>query len=143
MPIDWNNIESLERLLAAVYAASPQNPNYRLIATYYGEGATYDSIEGRFRRIRPLADTMKREVDNGERPPAPPRGGGSVHSTPRKKRSARNGQGVSNAKITKSKTSPSKRAGRKPKQERVSSEDSFRNESNGDHFIEYDDDDEV
>ena len=37
-------------------------------------GATYDSIEGRFRIVRKDAVALKKEVDSGARPSAPPRG---------------------------------------------------------------------
>jgi len=37
---------------------TPQ-PNYRLIAKYYGKGTTYDSIEGRFRHIKRQAEGLK------------------------------------------------------------------------------------
>lgn len=53
----------------------------------YGEGATYDSIEGRFRIIRKEADKLKSEIDSGTRDPAPPRGTASSRS-PRKRRQA-------------------------------------------------------
>ncbi|KZF20559.1 hypothetical protein L228DRAFT_173824 [Xylona heveae TC161] len=58
----------------------------------FGEGATYDSIEGQFRSIRALAKKMREEIENGHRPEAPLRGskvrsnGGSGQSTPRKSR---------------------------------------------------------
>ena len=44
----------------------------------YGSAATYDSIEGQFRKIRKEAESMKSEVEKGERPIAPPRGNSSV-----------------------------------------------------------------
>lgn len=40
----------------------------------YGEGATYDSIEGRFRIIKKEAAKLKEEIENGSRPEAPARG---------------------------------------------------------------------
>jgi hypothetical protein len=52
----------------------------------YGMGATYDSIEGRFRIIRKEAEQLRQEVDSGARPQAPVRGatanGGSAPTTP-------------------------------------------------------------
>lgn len=64
-------------------AAAPQNQNYRQIATYFGQGATYDAIEGRFRKIKADAAQLIKEVESGERPEAPARGSGG---TPRKDR---------------------------------------------------------
>lgn len=52
----------------------------------YGMGATYDSIEGRFRIIRKEAEQLRQEVDSGARPQAPMRGApptdGSAPTTP-------------------------------------------------------------
>jgi hypothetical protein len=80
--IDWSNPEMNLRLLAAECAASDHTPNYRAIANYFGQGATYDAIENRFRWIKAEAAILKAEVESGERPPAPvrsstTRGGGS------------------------------------------------------------------
>ncbi|KAL9059249.1 MAG: hypothetical protein Q9162_001286 [Coniocarpon cinnabarinum] len=66
-------------------AAQDMKLNYKKIADMYGEGATYDAIEGRFRIIRKEAVKMKTELDHGDRQPAPPRGSGPARS-PRKNR---------------------------------------------------------
>lgn len=51
-------------------------------------GATYDSIEGRFRIIKKDAAALKAEVDNGDRPEASRRGAVSVNAiTPKKTKS--------------------------------------------------------
>ncbi|KAI9825240.1 MAG: hypothetical protein M1832_001274 [Thelocarpon impressellum] len=68
MPINWKSPATYQRLLAAIYAASPQSHNYALIATMFGEGATYDSIEGRFRIIKREAAALRAEVESGARP---------------------------------------------------------------------------
>ncbi|KAI4212056.1 MAG: hypothetical protein LQ351_005238 [Letrouitia transgressa] len=47
------------------------------MATMYGEGATYDAVEGRFRQIRRQAAQMIEEVNSGARPAAPTRGSGN------------------------------------------------------------------
>ena len=53
----------------------------------YGNGATYDSIEGRFRIIKKEATQLKAEIDSGARPEAPMRGAStSTTSTPKKPR---------------------------------------------------------
>ena len=51
----------------------------------YGQGATYDAIEGRFRAVRKQAEKLKGEIDSGQRAPAPARGTGEKRS-PRKAR---------------------------------------------------------
>lgn len=50
----------------------------------YGNGATYDSIEGRFRIIKKEAAQLKSEIDSGTRPEAPMRGASTT--TPKKSR---------------------------------------------------------
>lgn len=45
-------------------------------------GATYDSIEGRFRIIKREAAILRAEIEQGERPEAPPRGGAAVKLEP-------------------------------------------------------------
>lgn len=101
-------------------------------------GATYDSIEGRFRIIKREAAILRGEIDKGERPEAPPRGGGannpastistpasSFHalsepagkkvSTPRKQRTPKkaaikpeDGTRVLTGRVSKTKSSPPK-----------------------------------
>ncbi len=44
-------------------------------------GATYDSIEGRFRIIKREAAVLRAEIEQGERPEAPERGGAAKKST--------------------------------------------------------------
>lgn len=65
--------------------------NYQTLATLIGGGATYDAVEGRFRKIKKDAGVLQAEVDSGERPPAPIRGGLTIKdpSTPRKQRTPR------------------------------------------------------
>ncbi|KAK2805111.1 hypothetical protein FQN50_006356 [Emmonsiellopsis sp. PD_5] len=61
MGIIWKQPE-IERIIAALLAAHPQfTPDYKAIAQYFGQGATYHSIEGRFRSYRKLAEKMKDE----------------------------------------------------------------------------------
>ncbi|KAB8342783.1 hypothetical protein FH972_022381 [Carpinus fangiana] len=100
--IDWKSPDSYTRLLAAMVAAQDMKLNYKKIADMYGEGATYDSIEGRFRIIKKEAAKLKEEIENGTRPEAPARGktvsprkahpqsgdAKSANSTPTKKRTA-------------------------------------------------------
>ncbi len=51
-------------------------------------GATYDSIEGQFRKIRNGAKELRAKVETGEIPVAPPRGTKTNPSSPRKPSSA-------------------------------------------------------
>lgn len=89
--------------------------DYRKIATMYGQGATYDSIEGRFRIIRKEAAAMKAEIESGARPAAPPRntnagGGNSGTTTPKKPRTATKKDKTIAGRVTKSNAStPSKK----------------------------------
>ena len=85
-------------------------------------GATYDSIEGRFRIIKREAAVLKAEIESGARPQAPPRGGpnssfasnasnGSQTSTPKKAKTpaTKKKDGVIGGRISKNGT-PSKKA---------------------------------
>ena len=79
----------------------------------YGDGATYDAIEGRFRIIRKEAEKLKSEITTGERAPAPPRGSATSRS-PRKNRqhSVIDSDGVETGRISKPSSknnSPTKR----------------------------------
>ena len=103
--------------------------DYRKIATMYGNGnlrsslatpfstnstsfsgATYDSIEGRFRIIRKEAAVMKAEVESGARPAAPPRnanagGSNSGQTTPRKSKTTTKKDKTLTGRVTKSNAS--------------------------------------
>ena len=51
--VNWGAKESFTKLLAAIYAAHPDVKfNFNEIAHFFGDGATYDAIEGRFRIIK-------------------------------------------------------------------------------------------
>ncbi|KAL6720266.1 hypothetical protein ACLMJK_002187 [Lecanora helva] len=84
MPINWNTVEAKDRLFLATIAACDPKLDYRRIATFYGQGATYDSIEGQFRKIRNGAKELRAKVESGEIPVAPPRGSKTNPTTPRK-----------------------------------------------------------
>jgi len=69
--------------------------NYQILATLIGGGATYDAVEGRFRKIKKDAAALQAKVDSGELPEAPLRGGlanklsptkATTTTTPRKQR---------------------------------------------------------
>ncbi|KAK6341005.1 hypothetical protein TWF696_009317 [Orbilia brochopaga] len=86
MPIQWTS-ENYVKLLAALLAAHPAlKPDYKAIAVYFGDGATYDAIQGCMRPIRRRAEKLREEVEGGLRPDTPPR------PTP-KKRGAGGGAG--------------------------------------------------
>lgn len=100
-------------------------------------GATYDSIEGRFRIIKREAAVLRAEIEQGERPEAPPRGTSTAKtaaaslgesfasstglpsskvSTPRKPRTPKktaikseNGGGVLTGRVGKNISSPTKK----------------------------------
>jgi hypothetical protein len=117
--------------------------NYQAMATYYGQGATYDSIEGQFRKIRKEAEMLREAVASGAQPPAPPRGSGAARHdsggsggapTPKKSRKLANASmntspgRVLAGRIAKSISPTKKRAAnaiRGVEEEVVSSESSF------------------
>lgn len=107
MPVNWKDPEAFTRLLAAMVAAQDMKLDYKKIATMYGNGATYDSIEGRFRIIKKEATALKAEIDNGDRPePAArtPRRNKPTLSTPKKEK-------IIGGRVNKSAGTPSKKRG--------------------------------
>ncbi|KAJ6262211.1 hypothetical protein Dda_3016 [Drechslerella dactyloides] len=73
MPISWSS-ENYVKLLAALLAAHPAlKPDYKAMAVYFGDGATYDAIQGCMRPIRKRAEKLRQEVEGGMRPDTPPR----------------------------------------------------------------------
>jgi hypothetical protein len=61
--VNWAAKESFTKLLAAIYAAHPGVKfNFSEIAHFFGDGATYDAIEGRFRIIKKEAATLRKNA---------------------------------------------------------------------------------
>lgn len=79
--VNWKSADSTDRLVASLVAAhpslrvrcpnpppSPTNPprpnqiDYHAMSLVYGQGATYDAIEGRFRCYRKMADDLRAEA---------------------------------------------------------------------------------
>lgn len=100
------------------------------MAAYFGQGATYDAIEGRFRRYRKMAEELKTEArDRGI--VHVPRGRGSGVTSPR---TPRTGRGITkNTSSSKSKkdsnrsnlTSPTRRGAARPANAGMSSLDAI------------------
>ncbi|MCJ1307179.1 hypothetical protein MMC25_000825 [Agyrium rufum] len=62
MPVNWKAEDAMTRLVAAVIAASGMRVDYHAVAHYYGRGASYDAIEGRFRVFRREATVLQQEA---------------------------------------------------------------------------------
>ncbi|KAK8169829.1 hypothetical protein IWX90DRAFT_430929 [Phyllosticta citrichinensis] len=110
MPIDWKTPESYKRLLAAMCASQEGNIDFKKVAYYYGQGATYDSIEGRFRHARKEAKLLQKEaVDEGRQMPVTrPK---SAVSTPRKPKATPSTEDrVKSGRVTKSPSKKSKKS---------------------------------
>ncbi|OJD15675.1 hypothetical protein AJ78_04093 [Emergomyces pasteurianus Ep9510] len=61
MGIAWNKA-AIERIIGALLASHPGfTPNYKTMAVHFGQGATYDSIQGRFREYRRIAKIMRQD----------------------------------------------------------------------------------
>ncbi|KAE8165579.1 hypothetical protein BDV40DRAFT_297285 [Aspergillus tamarii] len=98
MVVNWKNHESTERLIGSLLAAHPDlKLDYHAMAVMFGQGATYDSIESRFRRYRKAADELRDEA-HGRGISDIPRNAGrsyssgrSTTSTPRTPRARRGG----------------------------------------------------
>lgn len=92
-----------QRYISTTYPLTPPSTCY--VDDF--AGATYDSIEGRFRIIKKEATALKAEIDNGDRPePAArtPRRNKSTLSTPKKEK-------IIGGRVDKSAGTPSKKRG--------------------------------
>ncbi|PYH49946.1 uncharacterized protein BP01DRAFT_378556 [Aspergillus saccharolyticus JOP 1030-1] len=92
--VNWKAPESTDRLIASLIVAHPGlKLDYRAMAIAFGQGASYDSIEGRFRRWRKMADELRGEVEARGISLTEFRGRNSLSgsSTPRTPRGPRNG----------------------------------------------------
>ncbi|EAW08474.1 uncharacterized protein ACLA_032090 [Aspergillus clavatus NRRL 1] len=92
--VNWKTTESTDRLIAALIAANPGlKLEYQAMATLFGQGATYDAIEGRFRRYRKMADELRSSaLSRGiTELPRGRNGTASASSTPRTPRGPRGG----------------------------------------------------
>ncbi|KAI9807613.1 MAG: hypothetical protein M1825_005553 [Sarcosagium campestre] len=97
--------------MAATFAAAPQPHNYSRIAKFFGEGATYDVIEGRFRKIKAEAARLREELDDrgGEEGHIPAAASPAARTAPRQKKrgaGASGSQGVLEGRVTKASTAP-------------------------------------
>ncbi|KAL2215409.1 hypothetical protein M432DRAFT_593446 [Thermoascus aurantiacus ATCC 26904] len=105
--VNWKANDATDRLFGALIAAHPSlkhhiissrlEANYRQLdysgmAAMYGRGAIYDSVEGRFRNYRKIAEELKSEAAARgvtSVPRGSGRNGGSGASTPRTPRTPR------------------------------------------------------
>ncbi|KAI9774804.1 MAG: hypothetical protein M1840_000020 [Geoglossum simile] len=79
--VNWSAKESFTKLLAAIYAAHPGVKfNFSEIAHFFGDGATYDAIEGRFRIIKKEAADLRKKA--GEPGPSSARRRKSISRQP-------------------------------------------------------------
>ncbi|MCJ1462307.1 hypothetical protein MMC07_000907 [Pseudocyphellaria aurata] len=108
MRIDWNNKDSFKRLLAAMVAAQDMKLNYSKIAMMYGQGATYDAIEGHFRKIKKDAVQLREEQDI--RVAGAPSSPTPTPKKPRKKEKAETTPAVLGGRVKKSSASKRKKA---------------------------------
>ncbi|PYH65441.1 uncharacterized protein BO88DRAFT_418553 [Aspergillus vadensis CBS 113365] len=61
--VNWKQAESADRLCAALVVAHPSlKLDYNAIAAYFGQGATYDAIQNRFRKVHTFADQLRQEA---------------------------------------------------------------------------------
>ncbi|PGH33823.1 hypothetical protein GX50_03392 [[Emmonsia] crescens] len=61
MGINWDK-KAIERIIGALLAAHPGfTPDYTTMAVHFGQGATYDSMQGRFREYRKIAQSMRQD----------------------------------------------------------------------------------
>ncbi|KAF9696417.1 hypothetical protein EKO04_005182 [Ascochyta lentis] len=71
MAIQWKEAETKDRLLAAVIAAS-ENLKMNEVARLFGQGATYDAVEGQLRKAKKLAAELAADAAGRAGPAATP-----------------------------------------------------------------------
>ncbi|KAI9931486.1 hypothetical protein ASPWEDRAFT_169669 [Aspergillus wentii DTO 134E9] len=93
--VNWKADDATDRLIAALIAAHPGlKIDYAAIAAMFGQDATYDAVEGRFRRYRKMADDLRSDArTRGIAIDAPSRS--RAAATPRTPRTPRTGGRVS------------------------------------------------
>ncbi|KAI9856560.1 MAG: hypothetical protein M1824_005379 [Vezdaea acicularis] len=132
MGLNWQDVKTHQRLIAALLAAHPEfKPNYAKIAFMFGHNATYDSIEGRFRPARKTAAQLRQEAESGVKGAAPKRGT-RTKATASQRSSQQSSQGTISGKVTKSQGRVGGKA-KKPVKEEIGSEQSFEEQ-----FVDYD-----
>ncbi|KAF1351728.1 hypothetical protein EJ07DRAFT_183613 [Lizonia empirigonia] len=67
MPIQWKLPEAKDRLLSTV-TGSTSNLDMNEVARLFGQGATYDAIEGQLRKAKKLANELKQEAAGRQGP---------------------------------------------------------------------------
>ncbi|KAI9372154.1 hypothetical protein BJX61DRAFT_542979 [Aspergillus egyptiacus] len=102
--VNWKTPENIDRMVATLIAANPGTKlDYHAMAALFGQGATYDAIEGQFRKYRKKAEELKAEAEeNGIDLSNIPRGR-TAASTPRTPRGPRGGITKSSASAAKGK----------------------------------------
>ncbi|EEH17269.1 hypothetical protein PABG_07356 [Paracoccidioides brasiliensis Pb03] len=111
MGITWDK-KAIERIIGALLVAHPGfTPDYKTMAVYFGQGATYDSMQGRFREYRRIAESMRQENPGSKTPLRRTPGSGRVSKstssakhnqmqtpiTPSKSGKGKRGYGISDA----------------------------------------------
>ncbi|KAL2852504.1 hypothetical protein BJY01DRAFT_244502 [Aspergillus pseudoustus] len=93
--VTWKSAENQQRLVATIFAAHPGlKLDYFAMAAMFGEGATYDSIEGQCRKYKRQAEELKVEaVQRGISLSdiSHVRGSGSASGTPKTPRTSSRG----------------------------------------------------
>ncbi|KAL2868721.1 uncharacterized protein BJX67DRAFT_379672 [Aspergillus lucknowensis] len=91
--VNWKLMDNVHRVIAALLAANPGiKLDYHAMAALFGQGATYDSIEGQFRKFRKQADELRAEAEkNGISLAELPRARPVTSTTPRTPRTGRGG----------------------------------------------------
>ncbi|KAF2263878.1 hypothetical protein CC78DRAFT_603129 [Lojkania enalia] len=131
MPINWQDPETKDRILASIIASFDNQINCKEVARIFGGEATYNAIENFLRKPKKLANQLKAEAAGKEGPvpsPARPRTSTTPKSSPLK-------GGVKSGRVTKKKMKTES-----PIKKETFEEDSTIN-SSGDHDGNLDDSD--
>ncbi|KAF2272278.1 uncharacterized protein EI97DRAFT_462065 [Westerdykella ornata] len=127
MPVNWQDPEVRDRLLAAIIASFDGKINCREVARLFGKDATYNTIENFLRKPKKFAQQLKEEAGDAPAPsPARPK----TPKTPRTPKTPKSAiEGVKSGRITK--TSPLKKSKKAQQEESDMEEDTMTAASDG------------
>ncbi|KAF9733939.1 hypothetical protein PMIN06_009315 [Paraphaeosphaeria minitans] len=122
MPINWQDAEVKDRILASIIASFGTAINCREVARIFGPDATYDAIENFLRKPKKKAKELVAEAA-ARGNTASARGANSPAKQQRAPRTPKKSDGVKTGRVTK--TTPKKNVGSPVKKEMLEDGDVF------------------
>ncbi|KAF2738663.1 hypothetical protein EJ04DRAFT_549858 [Polyplosphaeria fusca] len=106
MPVNWQDADTKDRLLASIIGSFDSNVNCKEVARLFGSDTTYNAIENFLRKPKKLAVKLKEEAKDRAGPAASP-------FKPKGKKAAALLEGVKTGRVTKKKATVNGSPGKK------------------------------